>query len=133
MSGIPRMTQLQKILPREVRNKAVGHASLSRTLVSALRVPYLRKPTVLGQQLWLITLKCAFSFSYCLKQTRAHSSRPGTTGASSALLESGVLPHGVVMNSATPESGQVPHSHPTTPLRCMHSGRRAVSFLLPRR
>ena len=97
MSGIPGMTLLQKILPREVRNRVVSHASLSRTLVSALRVPYLRKPTVLGQPRWLITLKWAFSFSYCLKQTRAHSSRPGATGASSALLESGVLPHGVVM------------------------------------
>ena len=57
MSGIPGMTLLQKILPREVRNRVVSHASLSRTLVSALRVPYLRKPTVLGQQRWLITLK----------------------------------------------------------------------------
>ena len=32
-----------------------------------------------------------------MKQTRAHSSRPGAIGPSSALLESRVLPHGVVM------------------------------------
>ena len=98
MSGIPGMTLLLKILPREIRNRVASLASLSRTLLSALKVPYPRKCTVLGQACWLITLKWAFSFSYCLQQTRAHGSRPGATGASSALLESGVLPPGVVMN-----------------------------------
>ena len=92
------MTLLQKILPREIRNRVASLASLSRTLLSALKVPYPRKRTVLGQPCWLITLKWAFSFSYCLQQTRAHSSRPGATGASSALLESGVQPPGVMMN-----------------------------------
>ena len=57
MSGIPGMTLLLKILPREIRNRVASLASLSRTSLSALKVPYPRKCTVLGQACWLITLK----------------------------------------------------------------------------